>query len=179
MKRIYLLLSGLVLATALSAAWFLTDPDAPPEGPEAKIDFILVEKSARRLTAYRDGAVLRRFQVALGREPIGPKRCEGDMRTPEGRFVIDGRLDLGESAFHRSLRVSYPRPQDIERARTDCRGGQAGGQIMLHGLGIDLGKLGAEHRRIDWTLGCIALTNDEIDWLYRHTANGVPIEIRP
>ncbi|MFC4161074.1 L,D-transpeptidase family protein [Chitinimonas lacunae] len=179
MKRRYLLSAMFGLSIAALAAYFAFDFRPGTDRVEAEIDFILVEKSARRLTAYQNGVAVQQFRVALGREPVGPKRCEGDKRTPEGRFTIDSRLDLGQSSFHRALHISYPRRADIEAARSACPNGQAGGQIMIHGLGVELGRLSSTHHQVDWTLGCIALTNEEIDWLYRNTRNGTAIEIRP
>ena len=139
------------------------------------IDRILVEKSARKLSIFRDGKKLKSYHVALGRNPIGPKEQEGDMKTPEGIYKIDTR-NL-QSAFHLALHVSYP--SDADSARAVQRGVSAGGEIMVHGIKNGLGWIGTFHRLHDWTAGCIALTDEEIEELWRATPNETPIEIRP
>jgi len=143
--------------------------------PEARADRVIVEKAARRLTIYRTGVPLKTYHVALGRAPVGPKASEGDHRTPEGDYHIDTRLR--ESTFHRALHVSYPRPEDIAAAaKADV---SPGGAIMVHGIRNGLGWLGRAHTWADWTSGCIAVTNPEIEELWRTVPNGTPITIRP
>jgi murein L,D-transpeptidase YafK len=139
------------------------------------IDRILVEKSPRKLSIFRDGKKLKSYRVALGRNPVGPKEQEGDMKTPEGIYQIDNRNP--QSAFHLALHVSYP--SDADTAHAAQRGVSAGGEIMVHGIKNGLGWVGAFHRLHDWTVGCIALTDEEIEELWRVTPNGTPIEIRP
>jgi murein L,D-transpeptidase YafK len=147
-------------------------PELVPE-PE-RADRLLVEKRARRLTLLRDGRVLRRYVVALGPSPIGDKEREGDGRTPEGRYAIDFKNE--RSAFHLSLRISYPDAADRDAARR--RGVLPGGEIMLHGLPNGLAIIGPLHRAIDWTDGCIAVTNGEIEEIWAMTDVGTAIEIR-
>jgi murein L,D-transpeptidase YafK len=118
---------------------------------------------------------VRVYDVALGEEPVGPKEREGDGRTPEGLYVIDGRNP--QSRYHRSLRISYPGPEDAARAAK--LGVSPGGDIMIHGLQNGLGWIGALHRTHDWTRGCIAVTNDEIEEIWDLVPDGTPIEIRP
>lgn len=144
-----------------------------PAGTE--IEQILVEKSARRLSIFADGKKLKSYHVALGRNPIGAKEQEGDMKTPEGRYWIDWRNP--ESDYYLSLHVSYPSDQDTARAAE--RGVNAGFDIMIHGITNGGGWIGAFHRRHDWTAGCIAMTDEEIEELYRVTPDWTPIEIRP
>jgi murein L,D-transpeptidase YafK len=139
------------------------------------IDRILVEKSARKLTIFRDGKKLKSYRVALGRNPIGPKEQEGDMKTPEGIYAIDSRNS--QSAFHLALYISYPSEADQTRAAE--HGVPAGFDIMIHGIKNGLGWIGPFHRWHDWTVGCIALTDEEIEELWRVTPNGTPVEIRP
>src|SRR6267378_6812521 len=139
------------------------------------IDRILVEKSVRKLSIFRDGKRLKSYRVALGRNPVGPKEQEGDMKTPEGIYKIDGRNP--QSDYHLSLHVSYP--SDEDNARATERGVNAGFDIMIHGITNGGGWIGAFHRLHDWTAGCIALTDEEIEELYRVTPDGTPIEIRP
>jgi murein L,D-transpeptidase YafK len=140
-----------------------------------RADLVLVEKGARRLTLWFAGYAVREYRVALGREPFGDKQRLGDGRTPEGVYTIDGRN--GASEFHRSLHVSYPSAADVRQARE--AGAAPGGEIMIHGLPAGAEWVGGEHTRFDWTEGCIAVTNEEIDELWELVGDGTPIEIRP
>ena len=142
--------------------------------PVARVDRILVDKSDHAMTVYRADRPLHTFKVALGVGGLAPKVRQGDGRVPEGRYVIDGRNP--RSAFHLSLKIGYPTPAQVAAAR--ARGIDPGGDIMIHGLSNGRGWLGAAHRRADWTAGCIAVTNDEIEWLWRAVPDGTPIEIR-
>jgi len=146
-----------------------------PLPPGTEIDRILVEKSARRLSIFSDGKKLKTYRVALGRNSVGAKEQEGDMKTPEGFYWIDWRNP--ESDYHLSLHISYPSDQDNARAAE--RGVNAGFDIMIHGITNGGGWIGAFHRRHDWTAGCIAMTDEEIEELYRVTPDWTPIEIRP
>ncbi len=136
---------------------------------------VLVEKGARRLSLWFAGYPVREFRVALGREPVGDKQRVGDARTPEGQYVIDGRN--GGSSYHRSLHISYPNAADVRSARE--AGAAPGGEVMLHGLPEDAAWVGSEHSRFDWTDGCIAVTNEEIDEIWELVPDGTPIEIQP
>ena len=173
MKNLLLLL--LILCAGLSSAlyWAHRDPFPLPLGTKA--DRILVDKAARRLTLFHGAKALKHYAVALGRSPIGPKQREGDGRTPEGAYFIDRRKS--NSAFHRALHVSYPSVSDSTQAAD--KGFSPGGDIMIHGLRTGLGWLGALHRSADWTAGCIAVTNAEIEEIWEAVPNGVPIEILP
>lgn len=115
-------------------------------------------------------SVVRSYRVALGRDPTGHKEREGDGRTPEGRYTIDGRNP--KSKYHLALHVSYPNAVDVERARAS--GDDPGGDIMIHGL-----KPGAAHPESDWTQGCIAVTDAEMDEIWELVADGTPVEIHP
>jgi len=139
------------------------------------IDRILVEKSERKLSILRGGKVLKTYRVALGRNPIGAKEEEGDNKTPEGIYTIDYRNP--KSDYHLALHISYPSAEDTTRAAQ--RGVNAGFDIMIHGLPNGQGWMGAAHRQKDWTAGCIAVTDKEIDELYRVTPDGTTVEIRP
>jgi len=147
--------------------------DSLPEGAIA--DSLLLEKGARRLTLYGTDTVLKSYTVSLGREPVGAKQFQGDGRTPEGHFVIDWRNS--KSDYHLALHLSYPRVQDRKFARSHGR--SAGGAIMIHGIRNGLGFLGPLHRLYDWTEGCIALTDAEIEEVWRVVPDGTPIDIRP
>src|SRR5438132_6102822 len=143
--------------------------------PGTTIDRILVEKSGRKLSIFANGKKLKTYRVALGRNPIGPKEQEGDMKTPEGIYKIDSRNP--QSAYHLALHVSYPSEEDNARAAE--RGVSAGYDIMIHGIQNGRGWIGAFQRLHDWTAGCIALTDEEIEELWRATPDGTPVEIRP
>lgn len=139
------------------------------------IDRIVVEKSARKLSIFRDGKPIKSYQIALGRSPVGAKQKEGDMKTPEGIYKIDSRNP--QSNFHLALHISYPSEQDNQRAAAS--GVSAGSDIMIHGIQNGCGWIGAFHRWKDWTAGCAALTDEEIEELWRVTPDGTTIEIRP
>jgi murein L,D-transpeptidase YafK len=138
-------------------------------------DLVVVEKRAHTLKLYSKGMVLKTYKVALGPNIEGPKQQQGDGKTPEGRYTIDFRK--ADSRFHRALHVSYPNPSDIARARR--RGVSPGGDIMIHGLPKGWELIGAAHRLKDWTLGCIAVTNAEIEEIWKIVPDRTPIEIRP
>jgi murein L,D-transpeptidase YafK len=139
------------------------------------IDRIVVQKSAKWLSIFRDGQRMKTYRIALGRNPVGAKQEEGDMKTPEGIYKIDSRN--AQSSFHLALHISYPSDEDNKHAI--ARGVSAGSDIMIHGIRNGLGWIGAFHRWKDWTVGCIALTDEEIEELWRVTPNGTTIEIRP
>jgi hypothetical protein len=138
-------------------------------------DSIVVEKSRRTMTLYNQGTPVRIYFVALGQNPRGDKIGIGDNRTPEGVYYIAGHNPA--SKYHLSLRVSYPNEQDIAEAR--ARGMAAGGDIMIHGLPKGFEKVGAEHRQRDWTNGCIAVTNAEIEEIWSAIPDGAAIHIKP
>jgi|SRR5882672_1310531 len=172
MKR--LSIAGIICALLVAGAvWANRATDALPA--EARADLIVVEKGKRTLTLYKSGVVLRSYSVALGRGMTGAKEHERDNRTPEGRYSIDSRN--AQSAFHRALHVSYPSAAD--RARARAAGFEPGGDVMIHGMRNGFGWLGRAHRLFDWTRGCIAVTNDEIDEIWRVVPDGTPIEIKP
>jgi murein L,D-transpeptidase YafK len=143
--------------------------------PGTTIDRIVVEKSARRLSMFQGGNQIKTYRIALGASPVGAKREEGDMKTPEGIYKIDGRNP--QSSFHLALHISYPSDEDNKRAA--AHGVSAGSDIMIHGIQNGRGWIGAFHRWNDWTAGCIAVTDEEIDELWRVTPDGTTIEIRP
>jgi murein L,D-transpeptidase YafK len=171
------LLRFLCLFALLAGAWLLLQRPATPPPPLAplteQIDHILVEKAARRLTVYRGQEAIRSYDIALGFTPEGDKQVEGDGKTPEGLFTINRRNP--QSSFHLSLGINYPQPEDIAFARTLNQ--SAGGDIFIHGQPNSLPK--AITLPGDWTAGCIAVSNAEIEELWRITPNGTPVEIRP
>jgi lipoprotein-anchoring transpeptidase ErfK/SrfK len=163
-------------------------PAAAPRAPESpaaaraaaralgfNADSIVVEKAAHRLTLFLGGTVARVYSVALGQSPSGAKVQAGDNRTPEGLYFIDARNPF--SRFHLGLRVSYPNADDRARARE--LGVPTGGDIMIHGLPNGQGQVGAAHAAYDWTNGCVAVTDDEIEEIWSAVPVGTPIRILP
>lgn len=168
----------LALILVIGATFFLRarygpHPPAPPLAPDAeRVDHILIEKSARKLTATLNGAVVLETDVALGFAPVGDKVREGDGKTPEGLFRIDRRNP--QSAFHLSLGLDYPQPQDVAQAQE--RGIDPGGDIFIHGQPNGVTGLTLPG---DWTAGCIAIPNDVMKRLWSLTALGTLVEITP
>ncbi len=139
------------------------------------VDRILVEKSKRTMTLLSGGKVVKTYLVALGGEPVGPKEREGDHKTPEGFYTIDSKN--ARSRFHLALHISYPDESDRKRARK--LGARPGGAIMIHGLPKEFAYLGPLHRKTDWTDGCVVVTNEEIEEIWRLVKIGTPVELRP
>jgi murein L,D-transpeptidase YafK len=147
----------------------------PAVAAPIQADKIVILKSARTMTLLSGGKVLNTYKVALGSVPIGAKRVEGDHKTPEGDYVIDAKNP--HSLFHLSLHISYPSAADQQRARS--LGARPGGAIMIHGLARPFAYLGPLHRQTDWTDGCIAVTNAEIEEIWKLVPVGTRVEIRP
>jgi murein L,D-transpeptidase YafK len=143
---------------------------APPHA-----DRVVVLKKERTLQLVSRGKVVKTYKVALGGDPFGPKTRQGDHKTPEGTYVLDFRN--AHSQFHRAIHISYP--NDRDRAVVRAKGVSPGGDVFVHGLPNGFGYVGAAHRLKDWTDGCIAVTNEEIDEIWKSVADGTPIEIRP
>ena len=178
MRRLAQIISGLMLmgvvVLGLAALYLRPTPDLPDLPPlTGQIDRILVEKTARRMSLMQDGKVLRVYPIALGFAPNGDKERQGDGRTPEGIFRIDRRND--RSAFHLSLGLDYPQPEDHARAKAG--GYDPGGDIMIHGQPNALGETAV--LRQDWTAGCMALSNAEMREVWAVTPIGTLVEIRP
>jgi len=140
-----------------------------------RVDRVIVNKEKRELLLLHGESVLRTYRIALGRNPVGPKAEEGDGKTPEGCYSIDRRNP--KSSYHLSLHISYP--NDSERGRASERGVDPGGDIMIHGLRNGEGHIGPAHLETDWTQGCIAVTDEEMEEIWELVANGTPIEINP
>jgi len=144
-------------------------------GAPVAADSLVLNKSRRELVVYYRGYPVHIYYVALGRSPIGDKERIGDNRTPEGLFYIEGRNP--NSRYHLSLRISYP--DATHRARAARLGVEPGGDIMIHGLPDEQAAFGPAHRDFDWTNGCVAVTNKEIEELWRVIRDGTPIQIKP
>jgi murein L,D-transpeptidase YafK len=134
----------------------------------AHADKVVVMKKERTLLLLDHGNLLKKYRVALGGDATGPKIKRGDHKTPEGVYVLDRRNE--HSRFYRSLHVSYPNTED--RARAAQSGVDPGGDIMIHGLPNGLGWIGSTHRLRDWTDGCVAVTDEEMDEIWRAVPDG-------
>jgi murein L,D-transpeptidase YafK len=143
--------------------------------PQQKATRVLVLKKEHKMELLSGETVIKTYTVALGRGGLAPKQRQGDHLTPEGLYQIDHRNK--NSRFYRALHVSYPNEVDRERARK--LGVDPGGDIMIHGITNGLGWLGSVHRVIDWTNGCIAVTDAEMDEIWLLVPDGTPVEIRP
>ena len=156
---------GALLVLALSAL----------AAAQPTVDRILVLKKQHKLLLLSGDQIVKAYSVALGSGGLAPKRRQGDDRTPEGLYWIDFRNPA--SRFHLALHISYPDQSDIERARE--RGVNPGGDIMIHGLGREFKWLGSKQYLYDWTAGCIAVTDREIEEIWRLVPDRTPVEIRP
>lgn len=162
--------AALVLAIFLCAL----APDAR-SADRNTANLILIEKSAHTMKLMRGSEVLKTYKVALSTVPVGPKEREGDHRVPEGKYFVDRKNPA--SKFDRALHVSYPNAADVELARK--LGVKPGGDIEIHGLSRQYAFVGSLHRQADWTNGCIAVTNSEIEEIWPLLPVGTRIEIRP
>jgi murein L,D-transpeptidase YafK len=172
-KKAFLAIAAIAIAV-ISIGYFANREDLPiPEGTVA--DRVLIQKRARTLTLFKEGRSLKSYRVSLGRQPEGKKTVEGDGRTPEGMYLIDRRKS--KSRFHRALHISYPNRDDLSQAR--ALGVSPGGDIMIHGLPDGLGIFGKLHLKYDWTAGCIAVTNPQIEEIWRIVPDGTKVEIVP
>jgi murein L,D-transpeptidase YafK len=166
---VYLLLISALLLAVDTAADNLALP------PHQKADLVLVVKSTRTLTLLNDGHAIGVFPVAFGANPVGHKQEEGDERTPEGRYTLDYKKISSE--YHKAIHISYPNAQDIENAKK--RGVAPGGSIMIHGQKRGFNWLSFVTQYFNWTKGCIALSNEDIDVVWNAVNVGTPIEIKP
>jgi murein L,D-transpeptidase YafK len=162
--RIWLLTAGILCAIAMAQA---------PKSLHA--DRVVVLKKERTLQLVSHGTVVKTYKVALGGDPVGPKTRQGDHKTPEGGYILDSRN--AHSQFHKAIHISYPNAQD--RATARAKGLSPGGDVFVHGLPNGYHWVGASHRLKDWTDGCIAVTDEEIEEIWRAVDDGTPIEIRP
>lgn len=170
LKKLVLIFTAVIILLLIHANWPISSvPD------NLSIDKIIVEKQDRKLILLKNNHPLKTYSIALGKNPIGHKQKEGDNKTPEGIYVIDYKNN--KSTFHRSIHISYPSHRDILEAESN--GFNPGGMIMIHGIKNGLGFIGRLHRLFDWTAGCIAVTNPEIEQIWQLTPVGTTIEINP
>lgn len=179
MKRLLGTLTLLALAAFVyhkSMARLGSGPLPPAVARDRLADLVEISKSQRILTLFREGAPIAAFPIALGKAANGgPKRREGDGRTPEGLYRIDWRNP--RSAYHLSLHISYPDASDI--AEANRLGVPPGGDVMIHGLPNGWGWLGSLHRLVDWTDGCVAVTNADMREVWARVPDGTPVRIDP
>ena len=143
--------------------------------PTLHADRVVVLKKEHILQLLEKGRVVRSYKVALGGNPVGPKTQQGDHKTPEGVYVLDFRN--AHSQFHKAIHISYP--NEHARALARDKGVSPGGDVFVHGLPNGYGAIGSAHRLKDWTDGCIAVTDEEIEEIWSAVPDGTPIEIRP
>lgn len=165
----------LVLALGALAISGMHPTSAAAEPPSGKADRIVVLKAQREIQLLRGGTVLKAYPIALGAHPIGPKRRNGDGRTPEGTYFIDGRIS--RTPYRLALHISYPDADDKARAR--AAGFSPGGDIVIHGMPARFGRTDPVRFFVDWTDGCIAVGNIAIEEIWDAVDDGTPIDIRP
>ena len=165
-KRLFLILFFLIVA--LLAYYWWPEATLPKD---AKVGKLVVYKAERKMEAWSGDTLLKTYAISLGGNPTGHKQVQGDSRTPEGLYYINDRNP--NSGYHLNLGISYPNKADRKRP------GNPGGDIKIHGLKNGQGWIGKFHRWADWTDGCIAVTDDEVEELYQHVPNGAPILIKP
>ncbi|MBY6032724.1 L,D-transpeptidase family protein [Marinobacter daepoensis] len=154
----------------------LPEPTEPGVKDELlEITQVLVNKGERRLYLLSGEHTVRHYRISLGDNPVGHKLYEGDERTPEGDYVLDWRN--ASSDFYKSIHISYPSPRDRELA--EAWGLNPGGSIMIHGLPNNAGDMAFAYTGLDWTDGCIAVTNEAMDEIWQLVQNGTPIRIEP
>ena len=153
----------------LASCWFAICANA-----QLKADHVLVKKSEHKLYLLRQGIVYETFHVVFGPRPLGPKLTEGDERTPEGKYTLD--FKKSHSRFYKSIHISYPNAADRERSAK--LGLRPGGAIAIHGQPAD-GALGGDARYFNWTDGCIAVANEDMEILWVAIDVGTPITIEP
>ena len=140
-----------------------------------KADLVVVNKSARQMTLFNHGNVIKTYHIAMGDSPKSHKVKEGDEKTPEGRYILDYKKS--DSAFYKAIHISYPNQADILAAK--AKGVNTGGYIMIHGQDPESKLNPKERQKYNWTNGCIAVTNKEMDELWQAIDPGTPIEIWP
>jgi murein L,D-transpeptidase YafK len=171
-KRKTIWFTILLIIFSLTIYYFYPENALPPD---THINKLVVYKSKRQMLAYSNGQLIKTYKISLGKQPVGKKEIDGDKKTPEGNYTINCRET--KSDFHKKLCISYPNEADKANAKR-CRR-EAGDNIEIHGLDNRFGFVGKFHRWYDWTSGCIALTDGEIDELFKAVKIGTPIEIYP
>lgn len=171
-KRKATLMLGIAAVVVLAAIAAMWRTNSNP--PQRQAQRVLVLKREHRLLLLDRGGLIKAYKISIGRGGLGPKQREGDHKTPEALYKIDRRKR--DSRFHRALHVSYPNEADLQHAQS--LGVAPGGDIMIHGIMNGMGWLGRLQRLADWTDGCIAATDSEIEEIWSAVPDGTPIEIR-
>ena len=173
MKRIKSIVLFLFIAFLALVVYYFFPPEKLPS--TTKIDNLIVYKSERKMEAYSNGKIIKTYTISLGKQPIGTKEFEGDNKTPEGIYYINDKNP--NSVCYKNLGISYPNEED--RAVAKKLGKPTGGDIKIHGMLNSKGWVGKFHRWVDWTNGCVAVTNSEMEELYNFVPIGTKIEIKP
>ena len=172
MMRTVTIFTALLVTSLTLYGGFL--PDLFGKEQNLTADRVLIVKSKRKLYLLKKNKIIAEYHIALGSEPVGKKSREGDRRTPEGNYTLDFRKK--NSDFYRAIHISYPNRADRLRAKKE--GVKPGGAIMIHGQPNGWGWLSVILQRFDWTAGCIALSNGDMDEIWQRVKNKTPIEIR-
>ena len=170
MSKIKLLLTTIAILILGFIAYYFYPVSEIPSGTQ--FDRIVVLKSKRELVAYANGKIIKTYRIALGKQPVGDKQKAGDNKTPEGKYMIIEKRDVGHCKFHRGLLINYPTPAQKSMGKT-------GSNILIHGLSPKYNYIGKFHWWKDWTAGCMAVTDEEIDQIFAATKVGTPVEINP
>lgn len=172
MKKVIIPLT--LVSIILTSMFFIGKGKSQNKIQDIRIDKVLVLKSKREMYLLSNGNKVKTYKIALGEHPTGHKVQEGDERTPEGIYTLDWRNN--KSSCYKSIHISYPNATDIKKAKELKV--SPGGSIMIHGLHPSINWMGNFHSRYDWTNGCIAVSNDEMDEIWSLIKYGTPIEIR-
>ena len=176
MMRVLLLVCSLGLVLWGGACAVLPPTGQPPVLVKPRlIDYVIVEKSRNKMYLLKNNNIVRGYNIALGQNPIGHKVQEGDHRTPEGRYMLTYKN--AQSSFYKSIRIDYP--NEADKARAVARGVSPGGDIVIHGMPNEVGDYRGPIKPRNWTQGCIAVRNYEMEQIWRLVDSNTPIEIRP
>jgi murein L,D-transpeptidase YafK len=170
-KRLIIII---LIISVIGYGFIFYNKTSDPIDPNVDIDKIILIKHKRELQLVSENEIIKTYEVSLGREPIGKKEFEGDKKTPEGIYKIEDKNP--NSGYYKNLGISYPNKNDINNAKSI--GKPPGSLIKIHGLRNGLGWIGRFHLFFDWTMGCVAMTNDEVEELYNNVKTGTVIEIR-
>lgn len=171
MKKIIVI--SIVVVFFFISCWYFYRPVQLPHGTIS--ERLLVYKSRHLLELYANGKLMKSYSIAIGKTPTGRKQVEGDLKTPEGKYFIFAKNP--GSAYHKNLGISYP--NEADKSLASALNKPPGSEIKIHGLKNGMSFIGKFHRLTDWTNGCIALTDQEVDEIYEATPVGTPIIIYP
>lgn len=169
--RLFIIVVSVLFGMGL-VFYFYPDPKLPGD---AVITHIMVYKNSRQMLVFQHQKLLKTYTISLGGNPVGKKEFEGDGKTPEGKYFIEDKNP--KSDYYLNLGISYP--DEDEKLQAKAKGKSAGGDIKIHGMKNGWGVIGKFHRLFDWTEGCIAVTNTEIEEIFYHTEIRTPIQILP